>query len=293
MHSYYVPLLGPKNLSEMFVLLLHQVLQYFFSLFTSVYLLMNWPSLFLKRLFCWNWFILYWHLLILELFTLIPINISSFTFGFPFSFNLYLVCKLSWCFFFIFLPSNKAFSLPRSFLSSLTGLSSLLFHQGCFFSPFVLFFSNTLFTNATPRWNKSLSSVTSLDSILFKRSFTFLISVSSFAFSTFLRHGNLVLSRFQISDMFFSISFSSCSSSYLSLKPNSVFPCRLPISSTTSLSTTCFRNTCLPLSLKAKNHCSSSLSLWLATWPCSSSSILCVSSSTLTIDSLLSERAGW
>ena len=50
----------------------------------------------------------------------IEILISLFAFGFPFSFNLYFFCILSWCFFFIFLPSNNAFSLPRSLLSSLT-----------------------------------------------------------------------------------------------------------------------------------------------------------------------------
>ena len=90
-------------------------------------------------------------------------------------------------------------------------------------------------------------------------SFTFLTSVNGFPFPIFLRHDNLVLSSFRISDMLFSISFSSSSSSSLILKPNSLFSCRLPVSSTTNL--TSFRNSSPPFSLKPKNHCSSSFSL--------------------------------
>ena len=47
----------------------------------------NRASLFLKNLFCWNWLTLCWYLLISVVFALILCNISSFTFGFPFSFN--------------------------------------------------------------------------------------------------------------------------------------------------------------------------------------------------------------
>ena len=111
----------------------------------------------------------------------------------------------------------------------------------------------------------------SFDSIFFKSLFTFLTLVHSFPFSTFLRHGNLVLSSFQISNMFFSISFaSSCSSSWI-LKPSTTFSCRLPMSSTTTL--TFFRNTSPPFLPKAKKHCSFSLLLLFSTWLCGSSSI--------------------
>ena len=102
-------------------------------------------------------------------------------------------------------------------------------------------------------------SVTSFDSIFFKSSFTFLTSVNSYPFSIFLRHGNLVLSSFRISEMIFSISFSSSCSSSLILKPNSTFSCWLPMSSTTTL--TSFKNPSPPFSSKPNNHSSSSPSL--------------------------------
>ena len=186
-----------------------------FSFLTSLYLLIKLIIIISKKPVLLEWLTLYWYRLILAIFTLIFCNISSLTFAFPFSFNLYLFWKLSWCSFFIFLPSNNAFSLSRSFLSSLTWLSSLLFHQGCLFSPFVLFFLTSHYL------------VTSFNSVFFKSSFTLLTSINSFLFSTFLRHGNLVLCIFRISDVFFSISFSSSTSPSLILKPNSLFSCRL------------------------------------------------------------------
>ena len=113
--------------------------------------------------------------------------------------------------------------------------------------------------------------------IFLNSSFTSVTYINSFPFSPFLRHGNLVLTSFRISDMFFSISFSYSSSSSLILKTNSTFSCRLPISSTTTL--TSFKNISPLFSSKLKNYCSSSLSLSFGTWLCSSSSIiLCISS---------------
>ena len=105
-----------------------------FSLFTSINLLIKLTLIISKKPVLLEWtHPVWWYLLILAVFTLILCNISSFTFGFPFSFNLYLLCKLSWCLFFISLPTNNAFRLHRSLLCSLTRLSSLLFYQGCFF----------------------------------------------------------------------------------------------------------------------------------------------------------------
>ena len=123
----------------------------FFSLLTSINLLIKLILIFSKKPVLLEWtHPVWWYLLILIVFTLILCNIS-FTFGFPFSFNLYLLCKLSWCLFFIFLPTNNAFRLHRSLLSSLTRLSSLLFLLRLFLPPFVFFFANTLVTNAAPR----------------------------------------------------------------------------------------------------------------------------------------------
>ena len=108
----------------------------FFSLFTSIYLLIKLTLIISKNPI----------LLKLTYPSLVSVHLSSLQFVFfAISPPLLLVfCKLSWWFFFIFLHSNNAFTLPRSLLNSLTWLSSLLFHQGCFFSPFVLFFSNNL-----------------------------------------------------------------------------------------------------------------------------------------------------
>ena len=78
----------------------------------------------------------------------VSVNLSSFCLNFfavssplLLVFLSLLICTFSGnypgIFFFVFIPSNNSFSLPRSLLSSLTSLSSRLFHQGCFFSSLV------------------------------------------------------------------------------------------------------------------------------------------------------------
>ena len=122
----------PKYLSKMFLYLVHEILNHF-SLFTSIYLLIKSTIVISKRAVLLELsqpFLIYvdissFHFYCFIAFVAFIRDISVFTFGFLFSFNLYL-CKLSWCFFFFFLPSKNVFSLPRSLLSCLTWLSALL-----------------------------------------------------------------------------------------------------------------------------------------------------------------------
>ena len=131
MYPYCVPLLGHKYLPAMFLPLMHQVLQSLpllrFHLFAFKI-----DRLFFKILFCWNWLCRFRFLLILAVFDIIICNISSFTFGFPFFFNLYLLYKLSWCFFFIFprkhllvLKSSSKRLQRNNFPSSITSWGRL------------------------------------------------------------------------------------------------------------------------------------------------------------------------
>ena len=61
-----------------------------------------------------------------------------FYFWFSFLFQFVPLLQIILVFFLHLFTSNNAFRL-RYFLTSLSWLSSLLFHQGCFSSPFVLF----------------------------------------------------------------------------------------------------------------------------------------------------------